>query len=68
VKDVVGLILNAGNVDRHQILGDLLPSNRSSAAGAHVKHFSPQPLNTTQPTKNTIHHVHTHKHKGEAEM
>ena len=48
VKDVVGLILNAGNVDRHQILGDLLPSNRSSAAGAHVKHFSPQPLNTTQ--------------------
>jgi hypothetical protein len=43
VKDVVGLILNAGNVDGHQILGDLLPSNRSSAAGAHVEHFSPQP-------------------------
>jgi hypothetical protein len=51
VKDVVGLILNTGNVDRHQILGDLLPSNRSSAAGAHVEHFSPQPKSPNIPER-----------------
>lgn len=43
VKDVVGLILDAGNIDGHQIFRDLLPSHRSGAAGAHVKHFRPQP-------------------------
>ena len=43
VEDVIGLILNARDVDGHKILGDLLPSNRSGAARADVEHFRPQP-------------------------
>ena len=45
MKDIdLGMIRNARDVNGNQILRDLLPPHRSSTAGAHVEHFSPQPV------------------------
>ena len=44
VEDVVGVVLDARDVDRDQIFGDLLPAHRAGAAGAHVEHLGPQPV------------------------
>lgn len=42
VEHVIRLVLDARYVDRHQVLGDLLPAHRSRAARAHVEHLGPQ--------------------------
>ena len=43
VKDVLGMVRHARDVDWYQVLRDLLPPHRAGAAGAHVEHFGPQP-------------------------
>ena len=44
VEDVFGMVRHAGDVDRYQIFGYLLPPHRTGAAGTHVEHFRPQPM------------------------
>lgn len=46
VEHAFGRVLNAGDVDRHQIFRDLLPFHLTSAACCHMKHLRPQPKYT----------------------
>lgn len=46
VKDALGRVLNAGDVDRNQILGHLLPLDGAGATGGHMEDLSPQPERT----------------------
>lgn len=46
VEDAFGWVLDASDVDRHQILGDLLPFHLSGTARSHMEHFRPQPKYT----------------------
>jgi hypothetical protein len=46
VKDALGWVLDAGDVDGHEVLGDLLPLDLSGAARRNMEHFRPQPKYT----------------------
>lgn len=46
VKDALGRVLDAGDVDGHEIFGDLLPFHLPGAARSHMEHFRPQPKHT----------------------
>lgn len=46
VEDTLRWVLDAGDVDWHQILWHLLPLDRPGTTGTHMKHLRPQPANT----------------------
>lgn len=46
VKDAFGRVLYASDVDGHEIFGDLLPFDLSSAACSNMEYFRPQPKHT----------------------
>ena len=41
VEHELGVIPDAGDVDRHEVLADLLPLHRPGARRGHVKHLGP---------------------------
>lgn len=46
VKDAFGRVLDASNVDGHEVFRNLLPLHLSGAACRHMEHFRPQPKYT----------------------
>jgi hypothetical protein len=46
VENTFGRVLDASDVDGHQIFGDLLPFHLTSAACRYMEHFRPQPKYT----------------------
>lgn len=46
VKDALRRVLNARDVDWHQVLGDLLPLHLPRTTSRHMEHFRPQPKYT----------------------
>lgn len=45
MEDDLWCVLDAGDVDWHEIFGDLGPLDGSGAAGGDVKHLGPEPAN-----------------------
>ena len=42
MEDELRVVPDTGDVDRDQVLADLLPLDSPAAAGGHVEHLSPQ--------------------------
>ena len=46
VENQLRVVGHAGDVDRHEVLADLLPLHCAGPARRHVEHFRPQPADT----------------------